>query len=225
MPTRRAALAGLAALAAAPAPARLVVAELFTSQGCSSCPPADALLRELAGRDDVLPLAFHVTYWNSLGWRDPFSLDLATARQRRYAAVLGTEVYTPQLVVDGRIDVVGSDRRGVAAALRQGASAAGPSIAARETNGTLEIDIAAAPGAGQVLVVGYDPEHETHVGRGENAGRALTEANIVRSLSQAGAWRGEALHFVVPRPEGVRLAVLLQAPTGAYLAAARVRAA
>ena len=86
--------------------------ELFTSQGCSSCPPADAFLTDLAHqRHDVLPLAFHVTYWDSLGWKDPYSLDAATDRQREYARHLGDDgVYTPQMVVDGTTGFVGSDR-------------------------------------------------------------------------------------------------------------------
>ncbi len=106
---------------------RLVVVELFTSQGCSSCPPADAFLKDLARtRPDVLALGFHVTYWNGLGWRDPYSLDEATQRQRRYASLLSLDsVYTPQMVVDGRRDVVGSDRSAAAAAIRE-AVASGP---------------------------------------------------------------------------------------------------
>jgi hypothetical protein len=103
----------------ATADARPVVVELFTSQGCSSCPPADALLGELARRGDVLALGFHISYWDGLGWRDPFSSQSSTDRQRAYARLLGTgQVYTPQMVVDGRREMVGSDRAAVLAALR-----------------------------------------------------------------------------------------------------------
>lgn len=96
-----------------------VVVELFTSQGCSSCPPADALLGELARRDDVLALSFHVTYWDRLGWPDTFGLAASTARQNDYARWMGQgRVYTPQMVIGGRLDVVGSARRGQPLELR-----------------------------------------------------------------------------------------------------------
>src|SRR5579859_2803882 len=114
----------------AAAETRPVVVELFTSEGCSSCPPADALLSELArSRPDVLPLAFHITYWDRLGWPDPFALRAATDRQRDYAGTLGLDsIYTPQMVVDGRRDVIGSDRGSVLAALHQAAAAAPPPV-------------------------------------------------------------------------------------------------
>src|SRR6202163_2652786 len=113
-------LLGLA-VAATPAAAdpRPVVVELFTSQGCSSCPPADALLGELAQRGDVLALGFHISYWDGLGWKDPSSRQSSTDRQRAYARLLGRgQVYTPQMVVEGRSEMVGSDRGAVLAALR-----------------------------------------------------------------------------------------------------------
>src|SRR5262249_25514989 len=118
-------------LGAAPASAgaRPVVVELFTSEGCSSCPPADALLAELAASPDLLALSLHVDYWDRLGWKDPFSSAAATRRQDRYARLLGlAAVYTPQIVVDGHWQTVGSDRDAVTPAVARArqAAAAGP---------------------------------------------------------------------------------------------------
>src|SRR6516162_11255938 len=104
--------------ATAEAGERPIMVELFTSEGCSSCPPADALLTELAGRPDVLALSFHVDYWDRLGWKDPFSSPAATERQQRYAELLRlATVYTPQMVVDGKWQAVGSDHAEVKRAL------------------------------------------------------------------------------------------------------------
>jgi hypothetical protein len=225
--TRRDLLTSLAALAALPAhaaPPGPVVLELFTSEGCSSCPPADAFLSELAHtRADVLALSFHVTYWNDLGWRDPFSLAEATARQRRYAKLLPADVYTPQLVVDGTHDVVGSNRAGVLAAIAAAAASrgAGPDLRLTPQGGQAVITVGSGSGAADIVLVGYDREHQTAVGRGENAGRTLTESNIVRSLATVGSWHAAALSIVVPLPAGDRFAVLLQASDGHILAAAR----
>ena len=214
-------LGGPLAPAMAATPTRPVVVELFTSQGCNSCPPADALLRDLAqNRADVLPLAFHVTYWNQLGWHDPYSLEAGTARQSSYnrlSAYGGN--YTPQMVVDGRIDVVGSDRRAVTAALR--AAQPGPQIGLllMRDGGDVAIDLGAGVGEARVLLVGYDPEHRTTVPRGENAGATLVEANIVRDLQTIGAWHGEELHLRHSWPQGEHIAVLVQARDGTFLAA------
>lgn len=202
---------------------RPIVVELFTSQGCSSCPPADALLRELSQtRADVLALAFHVTYWDRLGWPDPFALPAATERQRGYTRIsqAGT-MYTPQMVVDGTRDVVGSDRARVQAALAAARPVATAGINLREDADGITISVSAGQGAGRVLLIGYDPEHRTQVARGENAGRALVEANIVRGLDMAGAWSGTAMRVTRPRPAGQRLAVIVQAADGTILAAAR----
>lgn len=216
---------GAAGAAPTPTPgARPVVLELFTSEGCSSCPPADALLGELARtRPDVLALAFHVTYWDRLGWPDPFALEAATARQRDYAAQMRSDsIYTPQMVVDGVHDVVGSDRDGVLAAVRrsQPAAAAPVALSLRRDADTVTVDIAAAPGAGTLLLAGFDPRHTTVVRRGENAGRTLAESNIVRGLVRAGAWRGGAATLTAHRPAGERVAALLQADDGRILGAA-----
>lgn len=209
-------------------PTRPIVVELFTSQGCSSCPPADALLRDLSRqRADVLALAFHVTYWDRLGWPDPFALPAATERQREYARIshAGT-IYTPQMVVDGTRDVVGSDQRGVQAALAAARPVAAAHLAVRDDPAGVTITIAAGTmaagqGKGRVLLIGYDPEHRTQVARGENAGRALVEANIVRAVDMAGTWTGDAMILTRPRPAGKHLAVIVQAPDGTILAAAR----
>jgi hypothetical protein len=201
------------------------VVELFTSQGCSSCPPADAFLTDLAHqRHDVLPLAFHVTYWDSLGWKDPYSLAAATVRQREYARHLGDDgVYTPQMVVDGTTGFVGSDR---ALGLKAIAAAAAKSVPVSVTRDGQSLLIKVGPGTGQarVLLVGFDPAHETPVGRGENSGRTLLESNIVRSLTPIGDWSGSAVELRQPPPAGEGFAVLLQAEDGRIIGAARLAA-
>ena len=223
------AVPGLAAgpAVAAEAPS-LIVAELFTSQGCSSCPPADALLRELAGsRRDVLALGFHVTYWNNLGWADPYALPVATQRQERYAALMAQDsVYTPELVVGGSAAVIGSDRAAVLAALAAAARPGPlPTLSLSREGGA--IVVAVGPGAGlpvpaTVLAIGFDAEHHTSVGRGENAGRDLIEADIVRAVAPLGQWQGGATVIRGARPAGEQVAVLLQAANGRILAASRL---
>ncbi len=225
-------IAGVACLsalvAAAPCRAgRLVVAELFTSQGCSSCPPADALLTELARtRPDVLALAFHVTYWDRLGWPDPYALAAATDRQRAYAAVLGLDgIYTPQLVVDGVTDVVGSDRPAVLSALdRARAAAAGVSLTLSRAADGVTVTVGAGPAGtrASLLLVGYDTAHRTVVAHGENAGRTLTESNIVRGLVRVGEWHGAPLSLHAALPGGADVAAILQAPDGHILGVTRL---
>jgi hypothetical protein len=200
-----------------------VVVELFTSQGCSSCPPADAFLTELAHqRRDVLPLTFHVTYWDYLGWKDPYSLDAATARQREYARHLGEDgVYTPQMVVDGSKGFVGSSRAEGLTAIAEAARKQVPVSVARDA-GSLLIMVGAGLGKAQVLLVGFDRTHETPVGRGENRGHTLLESNVVRSLTPIGAWSGSAVTLRQVPPVGDGFAVLLQAEDGRILGAARL---
>lgn len=205
----------------------LVVVELFTSQSCSSCPPADAFLEELVrGRPEVLALSFHVTYWNRLGWRDRFSLEEATARQPGYAATLGHgQVYTPQMVVQGRQDAVGSDRRAVLAAIGDAAPAAvAVAIAPSPDGGAVRVEAAAGAvagsAAGTLWLLGYDRRQATPVGGGENGGRTLAHANVVRGIVRLGAWRGERMQAAGARPPGERLAALVQAADGAILGAA-----
>src|SRR5215475_7461151 len=183
---------GLAAAlipATASAADRPVVVELFTSQGCSSCPPANAYLNELAReRADVLALAFHVTYWDRLGWKDPFSLTAATERQDVYGHRFGDGSYTPEIVVDGVSSHVGSSRQEVGSAIekarRQSQTAA--SVSVTQDGRQLRIEVGAGKGNGRVLLIGFDHDHQTAIRRGENSGRTLEEANVVRSIRAIG---------------------------------------
>jgi hypothetical protein len=215
-------IATLQPMAGGTASAKPVVVELFTSEGCSSCPPADRLLAELAkDRHDVLALAFHVTYWNSLGWRDPFSFQAATDRQNDYAATFGTgSVFTPQLIVDGAKSVVGSDRSAVLQTIAASKSHQTKAKISLEAQGDkLKIGVGSGEGTARILLVGFDHEHQTQVGRGENSGRTLIEANIVRSMTTVARWTGLPLTVPVARPHGEDAAVLLQAPDGTIIAA------
>lgn len=225
----RSALLGLAVLAmsAAQAAERPVVVELFTSQSCSSCPPAEEVLTELSrGRPDLLPLGYHVTYWNRLNWRDTYSLPAATERQNEYAAQFGGDsVFTPQLVVDGRRSVVGSQRGDVAAAIEQARAQArnAADLGLAREGGNVIVTVGPGSGAGRLLLVGFDRgEHRTSVKSGENAGRELTQSNIVRSIRTLGQWTGSAQRFSEPAPLGADAAVILQAPDGRILGAARL---
>jgi hypothetical protein len=159
-----------------------VVLELFTSQGCSSCPPADALLGELARQPGIIALAWHVDYWNSLGWRDPYAKSEWTERQKVYAKHLKGEVYTPALIVNGSALVIGSDDAAVRRAIGQ---ATPPPVTATLRRGpsglTAEIMATSLPVTG--MLVTYDPEQSTPVGAGENQGRRLNEYRIVRDVS------------------------------------------
>ena len=225
LPIIATAISVVSAAVSAAAATRPVVVELFTSEGCSSCPPADAYLSSLAGRGDVLPLAFHVTYWNSLGWRDPYSSETATSRQAMYAARLGGGFYTPEMVVDGRRGMVGSERGEVAAAIsaaRGEANSAVPIQASRGGHGVTISIGGGGGGKGRVMLVGFDPRHETNVGRGENSGRTLVESNIVRSLQTIGAYDGAPITLTASRGAGAEAAVVIQGYDGRVLGAARL---
>jgi hypothetical protein len=207
-----------------------LVLELFTSQGCSSCPPADRYLGELQReRPDVLVLDFHIDYWDSLGWKDPFSLPAATARQRTYDSLLDSDVYTPQLVVGGSRQAVGSDQDAVAAAIAEANEdrAALPPVALglSSQGGELAVDVAAGSGSGEIWLVGYDDRHVTAIGRGENGGLTETEVDIVRSIRPIAMWSGGVLHVEVARPAGQRTAVLLQQADGRIRATAALSGA
>lgn len=168
-----------------------VVVELFTSQGCSSCPPADELLRRIARdaalRNKVIPLSFHVDYWNYLGWRDPFSQHAWTERQTSYVDAMGLSgAYTPQIVVSGTREMVGSNERGVFSAIEaesQRKIEGSVTIARDGDNVSIRAE---SPRKLDVVLVAYENEVTTRVERGENAGRTLTNDAIVRELRVVG---------------------------------------
>jgi hypothetical protein len=216
-------LAGLSPVASFAAE-RPVVVELFTSQGCSSCPPANAYLNELSRGRDVLALAFHVTYWDRLGWKDPFSLPAATDRQGVYGRRFGDGSYTPEIVVDGATGMVGSDRGAVGPAIEKAKRAGATAAAVNVTkNGEqVSIEVGAGSGQGRILLIGFDHEHTTAIARGENGGRTLTEANVVRSIRSVGQWSGAALRLNERFPEGQDVAVVLEAPDGRIIGANRL---
>lgn len=202
-----------------------LVLELFTSEGCSSCPPADQYLRELKReRPDFLVLDFHINYWDNLGWKDPFSLREATDRQQAYDSLLNSEVYTPQLVVGGSHQVVGSNRDAVtdaiAAAYQDRGATKSVALTLAPAGPDLAVNVGTGSGSGRLWLVGYDDEHTTNIGRGENSGLTETEVDIVRSIRPVGDWGGNALHLTVGVPSGQRAAILLQRPDGRIISAA-----
>jgi hypothetical protein len=182
-------------LVSAPPP---VVVELFTSQGCSSCPPADKVLDELQQREDVLPLSFHVTYWDRLGWPDTFGLQASTDRQRSYSALLDNDgLYTPQMVIGGRVDVVGSQRGRVREAIDLLLAHRQPGVPMAIENGRLRLGDGPS-GEATIWLFGIDDEHEVWIHRGENRGRAITYHNVVREVTEIGRWSGRALELDLP---------------------------
>jgi hypothetical protein len=213
---------GLSLLLAASAtysqtPTRPTVVELYTSEGCNSCPPAEAMIGVLTQqRPDVIALAFHVTYWDDSGWRDRFDLPEATARQQQYQHTLHLRsVYTPQLVIDGQRDVVGNnDPRTVPASTRSQTVAL--QIAVRDQQVNVSVGAAASAVPNDVVLVSYLHEGVSKITGGENAGRELHEFNIVRSIRKLGTWKGEATSFSVPLKslptDATQVAVLVQGP-------------
>ncbi|HEY4059933.1 MAG TPA: DUF1223 domain-containing protein [Kofleriaceae bacterium] len=161
-----------------------VVVELFTSQGCSSCPPADKVLADLVKVDGVVPLSFHVDYWNDLGWDDPYSLPAWSERQRNYASALGdNRVFTPEAVIGGAKGVLGSSRSQVNAAIESVAAPALLDAKATWSDRALEVH-ATAPKGTDVLVAVYEEKVANAVPRGENSGETLTHVHVVRRLEK-----------------------------------------
>jgi hypothetical protein len=218
--------AGLGMAPLTPAQAQPVVVELFQSQGCSSCPPADANLNAIADRADVLALSFAVTYWDQLGWKDTFASPLFTARQYAYARGLHhPNVATPQVVINGRRDLVGNDGRALDAAIHAAGEPAGASLAI--AHGSVAIAAGPAPAKGaDVWLVRYDPRVQlVAIRRGENGGKTLPHRDIVRQFVRLGGWFGAARSFPLPHSAspGLRTAILVQtADGGPILAAAKL---
>ncbi len=200
-----------------------VVLELYTSQGCSSCPPADDLLKRLAANDPtLLPLSFHVHYWDYLGWKDPYSSSVNTDRQKAYAQVLADhQIYTPQLIVNGAAAIVGSRSDEVQAAIEQAkknptplavaiaAKDAGHLVATVMRNGSASIN-----GSADILEVHFKKAATTHVGAGENSDRTLENINNVTSIKKIGTWQdnGQPQTFNLDAMTDDGVAVLVQAP-------------
>jgi hypothetical protein len=215
------ALTGLILLATLPARASPTVVELFQSQGCSSCPPAIANVNALADRPDILALSFGVTYWDYLGWKDTFARPAFTERQRDYARGIGTTVYTPQVVIGGRSDIVGVDRAELASAIAR-APVTRNAPAVTVTSGQVAVSRAAAANA-DVWLVRYDPRvQNVDIGAGENSGVLLAHRNIVRALVRLGGWSGAAQTYALPGggDPAWRTAILVQGTGGGPILAA-----
>ncbi|MFO1087761.1 MAG: DUF1223 domain-containing protein [Reyranellaceae bacterium] len=194
--------------------------ELFTSQGCNSCPPADAYLGLLAKRTDIVALSFHIDYWDYIGWKDPFASRATTDRQRAYARVLKQRyVYTPEMVVDGIGHDTGRDRGVIEALLvearRRSPRRATPDLS-RGGDGRLAIRLAAFPLDGKpadVTIAVYDRRHSTPVASGENQGRTIDNFNVVRRFDVLARWDGAEAAWSVDTTDlqqGQGIAVIVQ---------------
>ncbi len=209
------------------------VVELYTSQGCSSCPPADALLGEFSKQKGILALSFHVDYWDYIGWKDPFAAPINSARQQEYSRIFRKAyVYTPQIVIHGMTETTGSNRAAIMASIEQAKLA--PDVAIkleRLPSGDLKIRVARGrqPGHAAIWIAYYDPLHQTKIRRGENRGVKLDNYNVVRVLKKIGEWRGQRVALTIPAVEikkhkGQGCAVFLQsAQKGPILGAASLQ--
>ncbi len=183
---------------------RLTVVELYTSQGCPLCPPAEVYLGELAQRGDLLPLAFHVDYWDHLGWSDRFAEPAFSRRQQRYSDQLGLPyVYTPQIVVDGHLQVSGSHLDEVEAEIESVHADEGAVevTLTRLSPVRLRIQIPAAAleeGGADVILVGFDERHETEIVGGENSGMTQVNHHVVRAAKSIASWNGDRFDLTVP---------------------------
>lgn len=190
-----------------PTPVRAVI-ELFTSQGCSSCPPADALLKKIADDPSIIALSMPVDYWDYLGWKDTFATPRNTERQRAYAKARGDgAIYTPQAVINGAVHVNGSSRSDIDSAIEATSRKdKGPHVPVRVWQERNTLNIATAPAAPGETVreatiwLGVVQQAGTvEIKHGENAGEAITYTNIVKDLTPIGLWKGQAMRIQIPR--------------------------
>jgi hypothetical protein len=199
-----------------------VVLELYTSQSCSSCPPADALLQSLSQDPQLLALSFHIDYWDGAGWRDPYSRPESTARQRTYASVLPGGVYTPELVVDGQSAMIGSRENEVRAAIVTGRTRPKPLDIAITPAGKQQLAISisgkkpAGVTAADIWLITYNPRAVTSVRGGENRGETLTSINNVTAIAHLGQLgdQPQNLQAAMSNDPGDKYAVLVQLPNG-----------
>jgi len=220
-----------------PVPARAqVLVELFTSQGCSSCPPADTLLGELAKRDDVIALSYHVDYWDYLGWKDTFAQAAFSDRQRAYSGTVDRQYigrrlrgsFTPEVVVGGRDSLIGSSRQGVVSRIiAQNDQEPRARIALSREGDALTIELTplwTGIGEVRVMLAQVDNEATVDIRRGENRGRTLTYHRVVRDLSSVGNWDGKAAgRLTLPDVPGHAVVFLQQGHAGPVLAVAEIR--
>ncbi len=225
----RMAAAAWMALAGVSAANEAVVVELFTSQGCSSCPPADQILGELAGRDDVIALALHVDYWDYLGWTDDFASPEHTLRQRAYARAAGERtIYTPQMVIGGQDHVIGSRPMKVSSAIMEHSAKKQPVQVQLKRDGEVVSIVATAEGNipdAVIQLATFKPKSTVSVRRGENAGRTLDYHNVVQNLVRVASWDGNSDYSAAIKvPADMPVAIIVQvADAGPILGAAQLR--
>lgn len=207
-----------------------VIVELYTSQGCSSCPPADEMLTELAQRSDVIALALHVDYWDYIGWTDSFADAAYTRRQQNYARVAGaSSIYTPQMIIGGADHVIGTKPMDVATLIQtHSARPTGTAISLQRSGNQLQItgQTARPLRTGTVVqVIRYSPQETVDIRSGENAGRSISYANIVTDWSSVGEWSGGGnLNMTVNISGASPVVVIVQEPgPGAVMATAVLR--
>lgn len=199
---------------------RPVLLELFTSQGCSSCPPADKVIEELASSqsDTVFPVSFHVSYWNYLGWKDPFSLSENDTRQSIYARNFAKRsVYTPQAIVDGQYQTVGSQSALLSKLIDQAyQKQIDIPIQTKESSKYLEITLNKNKSIknAELLMFFIDKKHTTKVTSGENHGKTLTNINVVRGIRKLSDWDGKALNIRIAKPKHNAILVLQEKNQG-----------
>jgi hypothetical protein len=195
-----------------------VLVELFTSEGCSSCPPADQLLQKLDSQ--VFVLSEHVDYWDRLGWRDPFSSPVFTARQERYARALGAETYTPQMVIDGREQALGNDPAAVQKAIARAAARPKAPLRLTVASGVVTVGFA---GNGELWIAVADDSAVSNVTRGENQGRTLPHVAVVRTLKSAGKLNGVEKTVRVEAGEASRIVAFVTDGSGRVIAISSAR--